>query len=63
MPAPEGEETDVDDPVVTRMPCLPATVVSTSLTEPLNWRYATVRATTGSTCTAGAAAEDRPGQE
>jgi dihydrofolate reductase len=36
------EESDVGDPWVTRMRSLPATVVSTTLEEPLNWPNATV---------------------
>jgi dihydrofolate reductase len=36
------EESDVGDPWVTRMRSLPATVVSTTLQEPLNWPNATV---------------------
>jgi dihydrofolate reductase len=36
------EESEVRDPWVTRMRQLPATVVSTSLTEPLDWPDATV---------------------
>jgi hypothetical protein len=36
------EESDVRDPWVTRMRNLPATVVSTTLEEPLDWPNATV---------------------
>ena len=36
------EEVEMSDPWVTRMRSLPATVVSTSLTEPLDWPDATV---------------------
>jgi dihydrofolate reductase len=42
MLADSTEESDVRDPWVTRMRQLPATVVSTSLTEPLDWPDATV---------------------
>jgi dihydrofolate reductase len=42
MRADSTEESDVRDPWVTRMRQLPATVVSTSLTEPLDWPDATV---------------------
>jgi dihydrofolate reductase len=40
--AASSEESDVRDPWVTRMLSLPATVVSTTLEEPLNWPNATV---------------------
>ena len=36
------EESEARDPWVTRMRCLPATVVSTTLEEPLDWPDATV---------------------
>src|SRR5437868_8838020 len=42
MLASSTEESDVRDPWVTRMISLPATVVSTTLKEPLNWPTATV---------------------
>ena len=42
MPAASTEESDVRDPWVTRMVDLPATVVSTTLEEPLDWPNATV---------------------
>ena len=42
MLASSSEESDVRDPWVTRMRGLPATVVSTTLEEPLNWPNATV---------------------
>jgi dihydrofolate reductase len=42
MLAASTEESDVRDPWVTRMRNLPATVVSTTLREPLDWPYATV---------------------
>src|SRR4051794_31988908 len=37
-----SEDSDVRDPWVTRMLSMPATVVSTTLTEPLEWPNATV---------------------
>ena len=40
--ASSAEESDVGDPVNTRMRSLPATVVSTTLEGPLNWPNATV---------------------
>jgi dihydrofolate reductase len=42
MLASSTEESDVRDPWVTRMRSLPATVVSTTLEEPLDWPDATV---------------------
>jgi dihydrofolate reductase len=42
MLAESTEESEVRDPWVTRMVNLPATVVSTTLTEPLDWPNATV---------------------
>jgi dihydrofolate reductase len=39
---PSTEESEVSDPVNTRMRNLPTTVVSTTLEEPLNWPNATV---------------------
>jgi dihydrofolate reductase len=42
MLASSTEESDVRDPWVTRMISLPATVVSTTLEEPLNWPNATL---------------------
>lgn len=42
MLAESSEESDVRDPWVTRMRSLPATVVSSTLTEPLDWPDATV---------------------
>jgi len=42
MLADSTEESDVRDPWVTRMRNLPATVVSTTLQEPLDWPHATV---------------------
>jgi dihydrofolate reductase len=42
MLASSTEESDVRDPWVTRMTRLPATVVSTTLREPLDWADATV---------------------
>ena len=42
MVAASGEQPEVLDPWVTRMRHLPATVVSTTLTEPLDWPDATV---------------------
>jgi dihydrofolate reductase len=42
MLASSNEETDVRDPWVTRMRSLPATVVSTTLEDPLDWPDATV---------------------
>src|SRR6201988_1557345 len=42
MLASSTEESEVRDPWVTRMRSLPATVVSTTLTEPLDWPDATV---------------------
>ncbi|MFW6691060.1 dihydrofolate reductase family protein [Streptomyces sp. MAR4 CNX-425] len=42
MLAESTEDSDVRDPWVTRMTRLPATVVSTTLTEPLDWADATV---------------------
>ena len=42
MLASSTEESEVRDPWVTRMRNLPATVVSTTLEEPLNWPNATV---------------------
>jgi dihydrofolate reductase len=42
MLASSTEESDVRDPWVTRMRSLPATVVSTTLDEPLDWPNATV---------------------
>jgi dihydrofolate reductase len=39
---PSTEESEVDDPVNTRMRNLPATVVSTTLEGPLNWPNATL---------------------
>lgn len=42
MLAESTEESEVRDPWVTRMTQLPATVVSTTLTEPLDWPDATV---------------------
>jgi dihydrofolate reductase len=42
MLADSTEDSDVRDPWVTRMRNLPATVVSTTLTEPLDWPDATV---------------------
>src|SRR6201994_4061459 len=42
MLAASTEESDVRDPWVTRMRSLPATVVSTTLEEPLDWPDATV---------------------
>jgi dihydrofolate reductase len=42
MLASSTEETEVHDPWVTRMRSLPATVVSTTLEEPLDWPDATV---------------------
>lgn len=44
MLAASTEESEVRDPWVTRMTQLPATVVSTTLTEPLDWQDATVAA-------------------
>ena len=42
MLASSTEESEVRDPWVTRMRSLPATVVSTTLEEPLDWTNATV---------------------
>jgi dihydrofolate reductase len=42
MLASSGEDSDVRDPWVTRMRNLPATVVSTTLEEPLDWPDATL---------------------
>ena len=42
MLAASTEDSDVRDPWVTRMTSLPATVVSTTLQEPLDWHDATV---------------------
>jgi dihydrofolate reductase len=42
MLASSTEESDVRDPWVTRMTSLPATVVSTTVEEPLDWQDATV---------------------
>jgi dihydrofolate reductase len=42
MLATSTEDSDVRDPWVTRMTTLPATVISTTLTEPLDWANATV---------------------
>ena len=42
MLASSTEESEVRDPWVTRMWNMPATVVSTTLEEPLNWPNATV---------------------
>ena len=42
MLAASSEESEVRDPWVTRMRSLPATVVSTTLEEPLDWPIATV---------------------
>jgi len=42
MLASSTEESEVRDPWVTRMRNLPATVVSTTLEEPLDWPNATV---------------------
>lgn len=42
MVAESNDESDVRDPWVTRMRHLPTTVVSTTLTEPLDWPDATV---------------------
>src|SRR4249919_2796235 len=42
MLASSTEESDVRDPWVTRMRSMPATVVSTTLEEPLNWPNATL---------------------
>ena len=42
MLAESTEESDVRDPWVTRMRSLPATVISTTLQEPLDWPNATV---------------------
>ena len=42
MLAASGEESEVRDPWVSRMRSLPATVVSTTLEEPLDWPDATV---------------------
>ena len=42
MPASSTEESEVRDPWVTRMWRMPATVVSTTLKEPLDWPDATV---------------------
>jgi dihydrofolate reductase len=42
MLGPSAEESNVDDPVNTRMREMPTTVVSTTLEEPLNWPDATL---------------------
>src|SRR5689334_13320936 len=53
MLAASTEDSDVRDPWVTRMRNLPATVISSTLTEPLDWPNATVVSGDAATSSAG----------